>query len=140
MKLLTLIKYNDSEGERMFNLIMKIQNDCKDLGTVLGIEEETLNSFKPGVSPKDKCTTILHKWIQRGKGDYEVTWDGLLKALNDSGLGGIAKHFEKALTFHALQICKFNCKFNVHFCCIFFSCALITDRSSVLLCASFQHG
>lgn len=110
----------------MFNLIMKIQNDCEELGIVLGIDREILTSFKQGVSPKDKCTTILHKWIQRGKGDYEVTWDGLLKALNDSGLGGIAKHFEKALIFHALKICKFNLV-------SIFSC------SACVLCEHFQH-
>lgn len=101
MTLLVLIKYTDCEGNiKRFNLIREIQNDCKDLGTVLGIEEETLNSFGK-ISEAEECTFILQKWIQRGKIRYEVTWDGLLEALEDAWLGGIANHLKKALVFHA---------------------------------------
>lgn len=114
MALLALIKYTDCDGNiKRFNLIMEIQNDCKDLGTVLGIERETLNNFDETTpSETEMCSFILQTWIQRGKISYEVTWDGLLEALEDASLGGIASHLEKALVFRGdidglrAQYCK----------------------------------
>ena len=102
IKLLTLIKYTDSEGkEYKFHLISKIQNDCKRLGTVLGIDEETLTAFSERNKPKsDVCTDILHEWLKRGGGDYDVTWGGLLKAMNDAGLGHVSKQLNRALNLH----------------------------------------
>lgn len=125
MRLLGLIKYTDCVEERRFGLIRIIQNECKYLGTVLGIDVETLNSFdKTGVSQAEKCTHILHKWIQRGESDrhYEVTWAGLLEALKDASLGGVAKQLEKALTFYidtdnlTLQNCKLTLAISVLVC------------------------
>ena len=114
-KLLTLIKYTYCVKEREFRLISKIQNECKYLGTELGIDDETLDSFeKTEVSKLDMCTSILQTWKQRGDSEYEVTWAGLLDALKNAELGGVAKQLERALTFRAgkdnltLQNCKLN--------------------------------
>ena len=100
--LLTLIKYTDSEGRvRRFYLIESIQNDCKMLGKVLGINEGTLTAFynkKDDIS--EVCNTILHEWLKRGEGKYDGTWAGLLQAMEDAQLGGVARKLKEALTLH----------------------------------------
>ena len=101
--LLTLIKYTDSEGkDHKFYLIKKIQNDCDELGTVLGIDKETLDAFYETNKPKPAkvCADILDEWLKRGEGDYDGTWAGLLRAMVDAGLGGVAKQLNMALTLH----------------------------------------
>ena len=100
--LLRLIKYTDSEGkvERFF-LIKRIQNDCKRLGGVLGIDEDTLTAFsKKKDDILEVCNDILHEWLKRGEGKYDGTWAGLLQAMNDAELGGVARKLKEALTFH----------------------------------------
>ena len=104
MKLLSLIKYSDSEGnDKSFRLVEKIQNDCKDVGEQLGIDRETLNSYdrKSQLDPEDACKDILDEWIKRG--EYEVAWSGLLKALEKAHLGGVAKGLKEALTFSNME-------------------------------------
>ena len=94
------IKYTDEEGnEQNFYLIGKIQTKCKKLGTILGIEQSTLDSFdiKYRGDMEDFCKTVLHTWITEAPGKYSVTWGGLLKALGDAQLGGIATKLETAL-------------------------------------------
>ena len=94
------IKYSDLEGEEQsFHLIDEIQADCERLGTILGLGHSTLNGFDNrhrGDMPKF-CKTVLHTWITRAQGKYSVTWGGLLDALKDAQLGGIATSLEKAL-------------------------------------------
>ena len=46
------------------------------------------------------CSEILNEWMTRGEGEYEVTWAGLLQALRDAQLNGIAKHLKNTLTLH----------------------------------------
>lgn len=109
-KLLTLIKYTYCVKEREFRLISKIQNECKDLGTHLDIDDATLDSLeKTEVSKLDMCTSILRIWKQRGD---KVTWAGLLEALKNAELGGVAKQLETALRFHAGKdnLIQQNCK------------------------------
>ena len=103
MRLLHLIKYTDSEGEsRTFHLIMTIQNDCRQLGTQFGIDNAILNGIDG--TPVEKCERILDLWMMRGDTkEYKVTWDGLLKALEDLQLKGVAKHLRTALTRQAVK-------------------------------------
>lgn len=101
-KLLALIKYTYCVKEREFRLISKIQNECTYLGTELGVDDETIDRIrKTEVSKVDMCTSILQTWKQRGDSEYEVTWGGLLEALNNTELGGVAKQLKRALTFRA---------------------------------------
>jgi hypothetical protein len=103
MKLLHLIKYKDSEGnDKKFRLISVIQNNCRHLGTLLGIEEAQLDSFD-SLKPDVQCREILDLWITRGEGDYPVTWAGLLEAMEDAELGGIANSLREALTLAEVQ-------------------------------------
>lgn len=112
MSLLALIKYKECAENRWFRLIEKIQNECRNLGSVLGIDEATLKKLDKTGDGKTKCTHILQEWIQRGKSNYGVTWAGLLEALKDALLGGVAEQLEKALRYNAdtdslkLQNCK----------------------------------
>ena len=98
-QLLQLIKYTDSKGNGdEYRPISKIQNDCKNLGIRLGIDRETLRGFdKNNVRPPaEVCEDILDEWIRRGQGD--VSWGGLLQALEAIQLNGVAKHLRDALT------------------------------------------
>ena len=95
MRFLHLIKYIDFEGNmRQFRLISEIQNYCRELGYVLGVRVR-LDEFD---TLKEQCEKILHMWLVRGDGMYSVTWGGLLQALKDAELGGVAKRLEEALT------------------------------------------
>ena len=97
MKLITIIKYTDPQGqEKTFRLINEIQNDCQNLGTHLNIDEPTLEGFQHNhKDPVDICNKILGTWLERG-GDH-VTWAGLLQALNDAQLAGISQKLIEAL-------------------------------------------
>ena len=98
MNRLQLIKYTDAEGNsRTFRLIEQIQNHCKRLGIRLGIEKVTLDGFDNRPTPEEKCEKILELWMMRGDGEYEVTWAGLLQALEDLQLNRAARHLRKAL-------------------------------------------
>ena len=101
MKLLHLIKYTDWEGnDKKFRLISEIQNSCRRLGTLLGIAKATLDGFNKGLTLEEQCEKILDLWITRGDGEYSeysVTWAGLLQAMEDAELGGVAKHLREAL-------------------------------------------
>ena len=102
IKLLTLIKYPNSEGkEDRFYLTRTIQNNCKNLGTFLGIDKETLTSYSEKSKPKSEvCEDILYEWMKRSEGDYDVTWAGLLRAMDDAGLGGVANQLFRTLNMH----------------------------------------
>ena len=104
MRLLHLIKYNDSEGNyKMFRLISEIQNSCRRLGTLLGITKATLDGFDSSLTLEEQCEKILDLWITRGDGEYSVTWAGLLQAMGDVQLRGVAKNLREALTLAEVQ-------------------------------------
>ena len=104
MKLLQLIKYTDFEGNSgTFRLIETIQNDWRRLGTQLGIETPTLNGLYSKLSQEEKCEKILDLWMMRREGDYEVTWAGLLQALEDVQLKRAAKDLQTALKMTAVK-------------------------------------
>ena len=86
-----------------FHLIREIQNRCRKMGTLLGIDPPTLQSIEISYTHYGHeriCSEILNEWMTRGEGEYEVTWARLLQALRDAELTGIAKHLENALTLH----------------------------------------
>ena len=65
---------------------------------MLGIEQSTLDGLdKDHDDMKSFCKAILDTWITRAQGKYPVTWGGLLDALKDAQLGGIAMKLERAL-------------------------------------------
>ena len=86
-----------------FRLIRDIQSDCRDLGTLLSIDEQTLEGFESNnkqFGQERVCKEILNEWMTRGEGDYEVTWAGLLQALKDAQLNTSAKRLQNALTLY----------------------------------------
>ena len=98
---LALITFYKNGVEKKFRLITNIQTTCWNLGLLLGIEHETLDSQQ--VQYRDKiefCTRILGIWLNRGNNEpYEVTWNGLIKALYDNQQGGAANDLENALRY-----------------------------------------
>ena len=102
LKLLQFIRYTDHKGnDRTYRFIQKFKNHCTQLGTYLDIEKETLDSFsKSNKTPEEICGEILDIWMKRGESSYEVTWGGLLMALEDAQHGGVAKNLEQALRLH----------------------------------------
>lgn len=98
--MLVHFKYIDLEGQKQdFRLIQDIQADCKTLGKILGVEHGTLERLneKHRGDLQDICNDVLHIWIVQDLGYYRVTWGGLLEALRDAELQGIAKDLEKAM-------------------------------------------
>ena len=103
LKLLSFIQYTNSEGNTVtFRLIQQIQNRCRDLGILLGINKPTLDNFERNMHHDQErvCEEILNEWITRGEGDYSITWTGLLQALKDARLKTISEHLEEALTLY----------------------------------------
>ena len=100
--MLSFIGYKTSKGNERFYFIQAIQTDCISLGRLLGIEHETLEAFQRQLreDPVPVCTSILHTWITRAEGPYQITWSGLLDALHDARLGGIAMRLENALKYY----------------------------------------
>ena len=98
-RMLFFIEYETSEGNEEFYFITKIQTKCMSLGDILGIEHETLQGIQGQhqKNPVPVCSSILDTWITRAEGPYEITWGGLLDALRDARLGGIANDLENAL-------------------------------------------
>ena len=109
VKLMSLIQYTDSKGqERTFRLINEVQNDCRNLGSQLGIDEATLKALKGGHdSPSEVCKEVLLTWINRG--EDHVTWAGLLQALDAIQLGGIGKHLREAMAIHCSKSHDSDC-------------------------------
>ena len=102
-RLLELIQYRDSNNvKHNFRLIREIQGECVELGTHLGIDKPTLDSFetKHRGNSKQICSDILSTWKGREDGDYEITWGGLLRGLRDAQLNNHASHLKNALTLY----------------------------------------
>ena len=103
LKLLRIIKYTDANGkEHKYYFIQEIQNECRKLGSILGIDSGTLVAFnKKSDTTEDFCEAVLSEWMKRGEGGQKVTWGGLLQALEDAQLGGDPYHnLKTALTWH----------------------------------------
>ena len=100
-------KYINFEGqEQNFYLIRDIQASCKVLGTILGIDSGTLKGLDimhRGDMPSF-CKDILDTWMMRAPENYPVTWVGLLNALKDADLKGIATNLENALELFYKQL------------------------------------
>ena len=104
IKLLDLIKYTNSEGEKAtFQLITEIQTHCEDIGIQLDIDGPTIEGLhKEYRNPVEFCRNILSNWMDRDK-DEEVTWEKLLKVLDELKLGRIAKKLKIALKSRILK-------------------------------------
>ena len=102
IKLLSLITFTNSEGEKAtFQLITEIQTHCEDIGIQLDIDSPTIEGLhKEYKSPADICQKILTNWRDRNK---DVTWEKLLKVLDELKLGRIAKKLKIALQSRILK-------------------------------------
>ena len=99
LKLLSLMKYTDPQGEeKTFHFVTECQNNCYDLGLELDISTATINGLKSSHrNLPDFCKAILQTWMDQ---DDVVTWARLLQALYNIHVDGIAKKLEEALNAH----------------------------------------
>ena len=102
MNMIQLVKYTGSDGQvKQFRLLERIQEKWKDIGTLMEIENATLNKFAQSHrgNLKEQCRDVLQTWLERGSisEKYPVTWSGLLEVLEDVQLTVISCEFEKVL-------------------------------------------
>ena len=89
-----LIKYRVRNEEKEFRLIQMIQHKWYDIGTLLGVPMNTIDSRKTN---EGKCQDVLKKWMEKGSPEYPVEWDGLIKVLQDVEMGVVAQELKEAL-------------------------------------------
>jgi len=102
MDMIQLVKYTGSDGQpKEFHLLENIQGKWRDIGTLLRIENATLDKFehKHQGDLKEQCRDVLQTWREEGSRSekYPVTWSGLLEVLKDVQLKEVARELEEAL-------------------------------------------
>lgn len=100
MKSLTLIKWKDKQGKtQRCNIISSICHKWQTFGRLIDMKESQIEtiSMKHQKDPEACCIDILRKWMERGSGDYPVSWDGLIELLGDLSLTDVAEELENAL-------------------------------------------
>ena len=101
MKELQLIKW---DGKEKLMLIETIAAHWRKLGTTLGIPEQVLNGYatKHMKDQEECCREVLQRWRERGsepKESYPVNWEGLINAIEDTGLGVIADDMRQMISY-----------------------------------------
>ena len=107
MDMIQLVKYTSRDGQwKEFHLLEKIQEKWKDIGTLMEIENATLNRFahRHQGDLKEQCRDVLQTWLEGGSVSekYPVTWSGLMEVLKDVQLKVISCEFEEALGKHVV--------------------------------------
>ena len=98
--MIQLVKYTGNDGQvKDFRLLEKIQGHWKDIGTLMGIENATLESFehKWRGNLKEQCREVLQTWLNQGSEKYPVTWSGMLEVLKDVQLKMISLELQEVL-------------------------------------------
>ena len=102
-KILHLISYTDVNGHKQsFRFLEEVKLNCTSLGTRFDIRLTDMESWEHQYH-RDQyrvCQKILQRWEENGSEQYEVTWGGLLTALEDAQLSDIAGQLENALHSH----------------------------------------
>ena len=94
MPRIILIKYQVRNEEKEFRLIQMIQHKWYDIGTLLGVPMNTIDSHKTN---EEKCQDVLKKWMEKDSPEYPVEWDGLIKVLQDVQMRVVAQELKEAL-------------------------------------------
>ena len=100
MKQLQLIKW--PSGDKIMP-IETIATHWRKLGTTLGIPETVLKGFSTThmKEQEDCCREVLQRWLERGsvpKESYPVNWEGLINALEDTGLDVVADDMRQMIS------------------------------------------
>ena len=99
-KMLQLVPYTDVNGHKQsFRFLEEVKLNCTSLGTRFDISRTVMNSWEYQYQRNQYrvCELILQRWKENGSEQYEVTWGGLLTALEDAQLSDIAGQLENAL-------------------------------------------
>ena len=98
--MLQLVKYTDMNGHKQtFRFLREVQVNCTFLGTRFDISRTDMDAWEYQYQ-RDQyrvCELILQRWEENRSKEYEVTWGGLLTALEDAQLSDITGQLENAL-------------------------------------------
>lgn len=89
-----LIKYRVRNEEKEFRLLQKVQQKWYDIGTLMGVPMNTIDSRK---TDEEKCQDALQKWMERGSPKYPVEWASLIQVLQDVQMRTVAGELREAL-------------------------------------------
>ena len=79
------------------------QHKWDRIAGVLGLEPGEVESIRRNkYDDHDRVTAVFHRWLDNANklpncSRYPKTWSGLIRLLNDSGLGELASRLKKAL-------------------------------------------
>ena len=100
MKNLIMLEYTDHDGQSQ-NLRLKdeLSKKWEEMGDLLGLSLPQLNSIsKRHTDPLECCREVLVLWFEMGGDkDYELSWKGMVKLLDNLRLNKISKDLEFAL-------------------------------------------
>ena len=94
MRHIILIKYQVHNEKKEFRLLQVIQNKWYDIGILLGVPVDTIDSRKTN---EEKCREILRMWMEMGSPEYPVEWDSLIQVLQDVQMRVVAEELRDAL-------------------------------------------
>ena len=99
---LQLIRWSDRGQEKQLKVIETIASKWKKLGITFGVPQSVLNGYEQEHRDQElRCYAVLQRWLEDGstpKDNYPVSWNGLIKALNDSSLSVVADELKNALS------------------------------------------
>ena len=94
MQHVTLIRYRAQNEERKFRLLQRIQCKWYNIGLLLSVPVNTIDSRK---TDEEKCQDVLRKWLDNGSPQYPVDWASLMKVLQEVQMGTVADDLKEAL-------------------------------------------
>ena len=106
LPMFTLIKYTDRKGSiRELRLTNRLKASWRDIGVVLGISESELQSivmshFPDGAGQWFK--EVISMWMKGSlpsdyRSKYPLSWNGIIKVLNDADLNSYVEELKEAL-------------------------------------------
>lgn len=88
------MKYRARNEEAEFRLLEKIQCKWYNIGTLLSVPVDTIDSHK---SNEEKCQEVVRMWLEKGSPEYPVEWASLIRVLQDVQMGTVAEDLKEAL-------------------------------------------
>ena len=97
------MSWTENSRKQVVRIYDESSHKWHEIGENLGIDNGILVGIgRDGRDERDRVVKVLGKWYENACGlphgdQYPRTWGGLLKLLDDSGLGQLAKKVQKAL-------------------------------------------
>ena len=95
MQHVTLIRYQVQNEKREFRLLQKIQCKWYNIGLLLNVPVDTIDSRK---TSEEKCREVVGMWLDNGSPQYPVEWASLIRVLEDVEMETVAEDLKEALS------------------------------------------